>query len=203
MTNDLKTTFVLSVAMCRKIANLVGHCMSTEETRYYLNGVLFENVVGDDGKVALRAVATDGHRCAVLAIKAAENLVLPTVEFSRIFPAKAIAMLAKLGKKNENNTFIEFTIDDMKLHIKDFTADAAEFMCVDGTFPDYRRVIPAKPAGVIAFQAQYVGEVAKALRAVGKTGVIALCFDAPTGPFHVDVKGEDDLTLVIMPHKLI
>ena len=118
MGNDqttLYTSFVLSVTQCRKIATLVGQCMSKEEARYYLKGVLFENApVNDDGHLAFKAVATDGYTCAVLNIIAiAEGTIAPEVEFSRIFPPKAIEMLAKLDKKKADATFIQFALDGM------------------------------------------------------------------------------------------
>jgi DNA polymerase-3 subunit beta len=49
--------------MLRRLFDKSKFAISTEETRYYLNGVYFHVAEAEDGP-ALRAVATDGHRLA-------------------------------------------------------------------------------------------------------------------------------------------
>lgn len=129
----------------------VAAAISTEETRYYLNGVYFHHVEpraidryhGDRG--ALRMVATDGHRLMrqdMAAVEGCDGLE------GVIIPRKTVALLQKLlkGKACPENvgvqvsrTKIRFTFDDVTVTSK----------TIDGTFPDYQRVIPTdndKPA---------------------------------------------------------
>ncbi len=96
--------------------------ISTEETRYYLNGVFLK---GEGGK--LTAVATDGHRLARHVIEATE------VFAGVIVPRKTVGLLPKGN--------VAVAVSDAKIRIT-----AGDFVMVskliDGTFPDYERVIP-------------------------------------------------------------
>ena len=108
--------------------------ISTEETRYYLNGI-FLHTHGDED-LKLRAVATDGHRLArseTAAPSGSEGM--PGI----IVPRKTVSELQKLLDNPEttitvelSDTKIRFTIGPVVLTSK----------LIDGTFPDYQRVIP-------------------------------------------------------------
>ncbi len=109
--------------------------ISTEETRYYLNGIyLHTHEAG--GKLKLRSVATDGHRLARAEIDApAGSEGMPGI----IIPRKTVAELQKLVDDPDvavttelSDTKIRFTIGSVVLTSK----------LIDGTFPDYQRVIP-------------------------------------------------------------
>jgi DNA polymerase III subunit beta len=109
--------------------------ISTEETRYYLNGIyLHTHEVG--GKLKLRSVATDGHRLARAEIHApAGSEGMPGI----IIPRKTVSELQKLVDDPDvavttelSDTKIRFTIGSVILTSK----------LIDGTFPDYQRVIP-------------------------------------------------------------
>lgn len=121
-----------------ELASVIGKtrfAISTEETRYYLNGI-FLHVPAGGTKPVMRAVATDGHRLARVEMplpKGAQGM--PSV----IVPRKAVNELAKLVAEetgpveialSENK--IRFALDDLVLTTK----------LIDGTFPDYNRVIP-------------------------------------------------------------
>jgi DNA polymerase-3 subunit beta len=109
--------------------------ISTEETRYYLNGI-FLHTHGDGADLKLRAVATDGHRLArseTAAPSGSEGM--PGI----IVPRKTVSELQKLLDNPEtvvtvelSDTKIRFTIGPVVLTSK----------LIDGTFPDYQRVIP-------------------------------------------------------------
>jgi len=109
--------------------------ISTEETRYYLNGIYLHTLeVG--GKLKLRSVATDGHRLARAEIEApAGSEGMPGI----IIPRKTVSELQKLVDDPDvavttevSETKIRFTIGSVVLTSK----------LIDGTFPDYQRVIP-------------------------------------------------------------
>lgn len=109
--------------------------ISTEETRYYLNGIYLHTHEGG-GKLKLRSVATDGHRLARAEIDApAGSEGMPGV----IIPRKTVSELQKLVDDPDvavttelSDTKIRFTIGSVILTSK----------LIDGTFPDYQRVIP-------------------------------------------------------------
>ena len=109
--------------------------ISTEETRYYLNGVYMHSSDGTNGKV-LRCVATDGHRLARIDTELPDGAeTLPGV----IVPRKTVGELRKLLDEDEikiavsvSETKIRFATPEMILTSK----------VIDGSFPDYTRVIP-------------------------------------------------------------
>ncbi len=109
--------------------------ISTEETRFYLNGIYLH--AAKDGKTsALRAVATDGHRLARYELALPDGAAgMPGV----IVPRKTIAELRRLLDDAEGA--IEVALSDTKIQ---FTFGSVELTSklIDGSFPDYQRVIP-------------------------------------------------------------
>lgn len=133
---ELAHSFVLSVAECQALVGKTRFAMSTEETRYYLNGV-YLHTSEQEGTEVLRAVATDGHRLARVEVELPAGASgMPGV----IIPRKAIGELSKL---------IEEGLEEVKISLSE---NKIRFVCgravlvsklIDGTFPDYARVIPA------------------------------------------------------------
>lgn len=115
--------------MLAEALDKVSWCISTEETRYYLNGVCWE--ARPDGR---RFVATDGHRLALCRYSKDE-----TEPFSRIIPRKTVVILSKhfAGKDvaifaTDKDTVIEIAAPGMTVRTK----------LIDGTYPNVDRVIP-------------------------------------------------------------
>jgi DNA polymerase-3 subunit beta len=127
--------FHLSALALRGLIDRTRFAISTEETRYYLNGIFLHAADGDDGRV-LRAVATDGHRLARVEEPLPEGAgSMPGV----IVPRKTVAELRKLLDEAQgdvecalSDTRIQFTVGNVQLTSK----------LIDGTFPEYERVIP-------------------------------------------------------------
>ena len=119
------------------LASLIDNtkfAISIEETRYYLNGIFLH--VPEANKDKLRAVATDGHRLAQAEIplpKGAENI--PSI----ILPRKAVGEIRKLTDVTDGS--IEIIISDTKAKFI-FPNTILTTKLIDGTFPDYQRVIP-------------------------------------------------------------
>jgi DNA polymerase-3 subunit beta len=110
--------------------------ISTEETRYYLNGIYLHAIDGDEGPV-LRAVATDGHRLARVEVPAPEGTTgMPGV----IVPRKAVAEILKLLEDSGDAIQVELSAAKIRLN---FGGVLLTSKLIDGTFPDYQRVIPA------------------------------------------------------------
>lgn len=125
--------FIQSVDLASLIDN-TKFAISLEETRYYLNGIFFH--VPDANKDKLRAVATDGHRLAQAEIplpNGAENI--PSI----ILPRKAVGEIRKLTDLTDGS--VEIIISDTKAKFI-FPNTILTTKLIDGTFPDYQRVIP-------------------------------------------------------------
>jgi DNA polymerase-3 subunit beta len=109
--------------------------ISTEETRYYLNGIYLHAVHQDGGSV-LRAVATDGHRLARVELALPDGAAeMPGV----IVPRKTVGELRKLIEETEGD--VEIALSETKIRFR--AGDVVLISkLIDGTFPDYERVIP-------------------------------------------------------------
>jgi DNA polymerase-3 subunit beta len=132
---EMAHTFSLPAAEIRSLIDRTRFAISTEETRYYLNGI-YLHAAERDGTKVLRAVATDGHRLASV-----EGPLPATAEGMPgvIVPRKTVGELRKL---------IDETVDDVVVELSEtkirFTFDSVILTSklIDGTFPDYERVIP-------------------------------------------------------------
>ncbi|HEY0271132.1 MAG TPA: DNA polymerase III subunit beta [Sphingomonas sp.] len=133
---DLPTKFELPAATLRQIIDKTRFAISTEETRYYLNGIYLH--VADDGPdgAALKAAATDGHRLArVTVAQPAGAAGMPGV----IIPRKCVGELRKL--LDEVDGSVEVSLSTTKVRFG-LGAAVLTSKLIDGTFPDYTRVIP-------------------------------------------------------------
>lgn len=134
-SSEYACSFTVAAPVLRRLFDKSKFAVSTEETRYYLNGVYLHVADGEAGK-ALRAVATDGHRLARIDAPLPEGAEdAPAV----IVPRKTVGELRKLLDDDEaeiavsvSPTKIRFATEGLSLTSK----------VIDGTFPDYSRVIP-------------------------------------------------------------
>lgn len=132
---ELSHHFTLTASDCTALFEKTRFAISTEETRYYLNGVYLHSTEKDGVKV-LRAVATDGHRLARIEIAMPEGAAgMPGV----IIPRKTIGELRKLVE--EGAAVIEISLSSSKIRFRAGDATLTSKL-IDGTFPDYERVIP-------------------------------------------------------------
>lgn len=127
--------FALSALALRGVIDRTRFAISTEETRYYLNGI-YLHAAETDGTKVLRAVATDGHRLARVEEPLPEGADgMPGV----IVPRKTIGELRKLI--DEVTDDVEIALSDTRIQFK-VGAVTLTSKLVDGTFPEYDRVIP-------------------------------------------------------------
>lgn len=136
-TGEFGHSFTLPALQLRRLLENAQFAISTEETRYYLNGIFF-HTTEDEGRVLLRAVATDGHRLARIEMPAPEGAVgIPGV----ILPRKAVGEMLKLLEDPSADVSIEVSSVKARVRVGDVTLTTK---LIDGTFPDYTRVIPTK-----------------------------------------------------------
>lgn len=131
------TTFDLDAADLRRLIDKTKFAISTEETRYYLNGIYLHATENDKGKPVLRAVATDGHRLALAEIASPKGAAdLEGV----IVPRKAVTEVRRLLDSAEGD--ITLQVSDAKIVFQIGRAVLTTKL-IDGSFPDYARVIPS------------------------------------------------------------
>ena len=133
---DLPHGFALSASELNTLIERTRFAISTEETRYYLNGIFLHAAKSGDTPV-LRAVATDGHRLARVEMMLPEGGAgMPGV----IVPRKTVGELHKLIAETEQE--IGIALSDTKIRFS-FGDAVLTSKLIDGTFPDYDRVIPS------------------------------------------------------------
>jgi DNA polymerase-3 subunit beta len=132
---DMTHSFKLGAADLKRLIDKTQFAISTEETRYYLNGI-YLHAAGSDKAPMLRAVATDGHRLAQV------ELPLPTGAAGMpgiIVPRKTVGEVQRLIEDNEAEVAVELSQGKIRFIIGDVVLTSK---LIDGTFPDYARVIP-------------------------------------------------------------
>jgi DNA polymerase-3 subunit beta len=133
---EMSHAFTLGAGELKKLIEKTQFAISNEETRYYLNGI-FMHVTEVDGHPMLRAVATDGHRLARVETPAPQGAAgMPGV----IVPRKAVGEVQKLIEDGEQQVQIELSTQKIRFN---FGSVVLTTKLIDGTFPDYSRVIPA------------------------------------------------------------
>ncbi|TDK51094.1 DNA polymerase III subunit beta [Antarcticimicrobium luteum] len=134
-SSEYQSNFSAPAAVLRRLFDKSKFAISTEETRYYLNGVYMHVADGETGKV-LRCVATDGHRLARIDADlpgGAEDM--PGV----IVPRKTVGELRKLLEDDDMQIAVSVSETKVRFATPDITLTSK---VIDGTFPDYSRVIP-------------------------------------------------------------
>jgi DNA polymerase-3 subunit beta len=132
---EMSHTFEISAAELKRLIDKTRFAISTEETRYYLNGIYLHTANRPSG-IALRAVATDGHRLAQVefdAPKGAEGM--PGV----IVPRKTVNEVHRLLEDTGASVQVGVSKAKVRFEIGSVTLTSK---LIDGAFPDYGRVIP-------------------------------------------------------------
>jgi len=132
---DMPNGFVLAAADARSMIDRTRFAISNEETRYYLNGIYLHATQAGDVQV-LRAVATDGHRLARVEMPLPNGADgMPSV----IVPRKAVNEVRKLIEDTDGEISVSLSESKMCFAFGDTVLTTK---LIDGTFPDYERVIP-------------------------------------------------------------
>ena len=125
-----------AAADLKRLIDKTQFAISTEETRYYLNGI-YLHTAGTAKAATLRAVATDGHRLAQVELPLPEGAAgMPGI----IVPRKTVAEVQRLIETGEGEVAIELSAGKIRFTIGNVVLTSK---LIDGTFPDYGRVIPA------------------------------------------------------------
>jgi len=132
---DLPTSFEMPARVLAELIDRTRFAISTEETRYYLNGIFFH--VADE---LLRAAATDGHRLARYTLPRPDGAEgMPDV----IVPRKCVAELRKLLEEVlDTSVLVDLSASKVRFTLGGEHGVVLTSKLIDGTFPDYSRVIP-------------------------------------------------------------
>ena len=133
---DMTHKFKIPANELKRLLDKTHFAISTEETRYYLNGI-YLHIAGSGKNATLRAVATDGHRLAQaeLAVPAGAN-GMPGI----IIPRKTVNEVQRLVEGSDAEVGIEVSSAKIRFTLGDVVLTSK---LIDGTFPDYGRVIPS------------------------------------------------------------
>ncbi len=133
---EMTHSFKLAAADLKRLIDKTQFAISTEETRYYLNGI-YLHTAGTAKAATLRAVATDGHRLAQVELPLPQGAAgMPGI----IVPRKTVGEVQRLIETGEGEVTIELSAGKIRFSIGDVVLTSK---LIDGTFPDYARVIPA------------------------------------------------------------
>jgi DNA polymerase-3 subunit beta len=133
---EYPVNFTVRAADLRALIDRTKFAMSTEETRYYLNGI-FVHAAQNEGVAVLRAVSTDGHRLARFEMPLPEGAQsMPGV----IIPRKTVLEIRKLLEEAADSITIKLSENKISFAFDHIVLTSK---LIDGTFPDYQRVIPA------------------------------------------------------------
>ncbi|WP_341759942.1 DNA polymerase III subunit beta [Candidatus Endowatersipora endosymbiont of Watersipora subatra] len=132
---EFSHVFRIDSADFKELISDTQFSMSTEETRHYLNGV-YLHCAEESGNIMLRSIATDGHRLAQAQTQAPDGADgMPGV----IIPRKTVCEVQRLLENSDSLVKIE--LSDTKIRFT-FGSIVLTSKLIDGTFPDYNRVIP-------------------------------------------------------------
>lgn len=170
-SGELPFSFELAAKELKRLFGKAQFAMSTEETRYYLNGIYFHAVDGSK----LRTVATDGHRLARVdtdlpeAVRAVAH-TMPGV----IVPRKTIAEVTKLLSGQET---VQIELSDAKIRFR-LGAFELTSKLINGSFPDYARVIPTSNKKVVTLATDALSKAVDRVSTLkpDRSGAIKLSF---------------------------
>ena len=190
---EMTARFCMDAAdLARAIAE-TEFAISTEETRYYLNGI-YLHTLDVDGAMRLRAVATDGHRLSRAEMPCPAGAeAMPFI----IVPRKAVAEIARLVDKAAGPVRIGLSPNKLRLDIGgdgDEGAGADVSLVtklIDGTFPDYTRVIPQANAVRATVEAQALLAAVERVATIGGERGRAVRFAFDTGRLSLSVNNPD------------
>ena len=169
---ELTHHFSLPAANLRRLIDKTRFAISTEETRYYLNGIYLHAAKGDDGPV-LRAVATDGHRLSRVDAPLPDGAAdMPGV----IVPRKTVNELRKLIDEVDDE--ISVSVSDAKIRFS-FGDVVLLSKLIDGSFPDYERVIPSDNDKTVQISGKALSEAVDRVATIStdKTRSVKLALD--------------------------
>lgn len=167
--------FEVEARILQRMLDTVGFAISTEETRYYLNGIHWHVASGDSG-AAFNAVATDGHRLAKFAMPVPDGADgMPAI----IVPRRTVGLIGQI-LEDGRKLAVKVAQGRIRLEAGDV---ALTSKLIDGSFPDYQRVIPAGNSNHFTLDRDTLAKAVDRVSTVssGKGGAVKFTFDPDAG----------------------
>ena len=152
------TSFEVEPKQLAAAIGFASPAMSTEETRYYLNGIFIHTVAETDG---IRLVACDGHQLRRIDIRIASGS--PAMS-DAIMPRKIANLLAKM--LDRHTTPLTIKLSSNMIHV-DLGSTTLTSKLIDGTYPDYSRTIPTDRRQTLNASGAELARAAGATTAMG------------------------------------
>ncbi len=183
---DKASTFTMSGADFYDGLDATMGAISTEETRYYMNGIFMHFYEYGDGP-QLRMVATDGHRLYRRDFAAPAGVV--DME-SVIIPRKTVTLLHGMmkGKACPHQVKVEVTANRLRFSFDNITITSKT---IDGTFPDYMRVIPACNDKFATFDSARLAEAVRAVTLIASERSRAVKIEMSENSARLSVNNPD------------
>lgn len=165
--------FTLPAITLEALIDKTRFAISMEETRYYLNGIYFHAMQGDSS--VMRAAATDGHRLSKIEIALPSGAAgMPGV----IVPKKTIGGVRRLLEEGAET--VEVGVSQNKIRFGIGNAVLVSKL-IDGTFPDYERVIPAGNDKIMEVNTKALAEAVDRVSIVANDKLRAIKFSLEPG----------------------
>jgi len=175
-------SFTVPVADLKKIIGRTKFAMSTEETRYYLNGI-YLHAAEELGRNVLRSVATDGHRLARADVALPEGASgMPGV----IVPRKTVEEFDKALEGDEAT--LEISENKVRLTVGNMVLTSKN---IDGVFPQYERVIPRENNLIAIADADAIRKAADRVSTVSSERGKAVKMTFADNNLHMEVRNPD------------
>ena len=181
---EFKFTFSLETNDLIRLIDKTSFAMSLEETRYYLNGIYLHAVKDVEGE-KLRTVSTDGHRLSRVDTNIPEGAnEIPGV----IVPRKTIMEIRKLLEDHSDT--INLSLSDNKIKLS-FSNVILTSKLLDGTFPDYSRVIPEQNDKTVTISNQLLSEAVDRVSTVSTDKTRAIKVNISKGNLIISATNPD------------
>ncbi len=160
MVEDTPFSFTVEAKDMVDLIAKTGFAVSMEETRYNLNGIYMHEKKGEESK--LTAVATDGHRLACAGIQLPDGAEgMPGV----IIPRKTINELSKLAAETDGVVQVSLSANQIRFSLGDIVLSSR---LIDGTYPDYEKVIPMNNDKKLQAHAETLSDVIERVSVVSE-----------------------------------
>lgn len=181
---DFKYSFNIDSIALIRLLDKTSFAMSLEETRYYLNGI-YLHAIKEDNIHKLRTVATDGHRLSRVDMNLPEGADgIPGV----IIPRKTILEIRKILEDHTGN--INLSLSETKIRLS-FNNVILTSKLLDGTFPDYSRVIPEQNDKLVTISNQSISEAVDRVSTVSTDKTRAIKININKGNLVISATNPD------------
>lgn len=170
----------------RSMIEGTADAISTEDSRYYLNGIYF-HILNYGNRRNLVAVATDGHRL----YKQECEMPFGSDDMpSVIIPRKTVTILRKLLKGKACPKSVSISVTEAKFRVS-FDGIVITSKTVDGTYPDYQRVVPRYNSKIATINAAELIEGVETVSLISSERGRAVKFEMADGNCRLVVNNPD------------